>query len=1538
MKRSPQSKKEIHYLLLSFIIVSILIILANLVSLYQIEKMHNTTTNIYEHPLKVSNAALNVKLGVYKIHRDMKDVVLSSSKPELEKKVTDVFEHEKRTYKNLKIIENQILGQRGLELHNQTKELFRNWKPIREEVISLMGEKKRDEAVAITKGKGAKHVVELEKASEELYQYANNKAKKFKEESETLYKDLKFINIEVFTIILILVVGLIFFSIKRVSRYIYANEYLSRISSVMSDLDKLIVREKNAYELIKKSCKILVTDNIYVNAWIVLFDEKKNVKYFVSAVETEYSKEFFQKLKTIWFPECLKNLSTNSHIYNTYHNNEENCKECPLLNDHENNIAFNIKLIYEEKFYGYLTLSIDEKILHNKREVKLIKRIANDISYALHNINLEEQFIETNKRYRELFKRNKAVELVINSDSGKIIDCNDKALEYYGYDYQQLTSMFISEINILTKEEVAFEMNQAKLENRSKFNFKHKLANGEIRDVEVYSGPISINKENLLYSIVFDVTELRELEKSNEVIQERLALVLDGSRDGIWDWNIVTDEVYFSPRCKEILGYSDEEFENSLDAWKDNVYRDDLEQAVLDIKKSIEGKTGDYKSFFRMQHKNGSWVWIEARGQTIFDDNGQAIRMLGSHTDITKEKEKEHEIVHLKELYNNIIDSVDNLIFVKDIESRYITCNKAYEKFLGISKDEIIGKSDEVFYNEELSNWFRAHDKKIIESKETIANFEWVNDIDGKMYYFLTTKSPLFDSDGKVMGIVGNSVDFAERQHLYEQLKDSQSIAKLGTWEQTFDDELLEWSDEVFNIFEFDIQETMTYEMFIERVHPDDREMIASTFAKSVKERTKYYLEHRLLFSDGRIKYVQERAEHFFTDNKHIRTLGTVQDITDEKLKDIELKKREEQLKNIVSNLPGMAYRCSDDDRWTMKFLSENCKELLGYEVEDILENRRISYNEIIHPNDREIVKAAIHNELAVNERFSIDYRVITSDGDEKWVWEQGVLVSKEGEEPYLEGIILDNDERKKAEFKLIQNENRFRMLFENSEISIWNEDFTEVIKSLEKLRKSGIHDIRKHLDNNFEETMKLVQKVKVTDVNYATLKLFKADSKEQFFSGIDTTFGPGAIEVFKEVIYAVWEKKKMFSQEAFYKTFDDEIIHGIVTFQIPNDIDSFSSISVNIIDITNLKKIEKELIESKIRYETAEKIGKVGSWEYDVAKEEFWASDESKAIYGFPLESTSFTTQKVENCIPERERVHQALIDLIEKGAEYNLEFEIEPFDGSKTKIISSVAELVYDESGKPEKVTGFIQDITELKSKDDMILRQSRHAAMGEMIGMIAHQWRQPISVISMDANNMLADIALEEFNQALSERYAQDILHQTDHLSKTIDDFRKFFKPDKEKSKIDIQKIVEETYSIVKDSLKNHDIEFKTSFNTSLKTYGFPRELMQVFVNIINNSKDAIVSKGVENATIEVKTYETKEYIHIDFYDNGGGIDADIINKIFDPYFTTKDEKSGTGLGLYMSKMIIEDHLDGIIEVENIENGVCFKVKLLIFESTV
>jgi two-component system, NarL family, sensor histidine kinase EvgS len=240
--------------------------------------------------------------------------------------------------------------------------------------------------------------------------------------------------------------------------------------------------------------------------------------------------------------------------------------------------------------------------------------------------------------------------------------------------------------------------------------------------------------------------------------------------------------------------------------------------------------------------------------------------------------------------------------------------------------------------------------------------------------------------------------------------------------------------------------------------------------------------------------------------------------------------------------------------------------------------------------------------------------------------------------------------------------------------------------------------------------------------------------------------------------------------------------------------------------------------------------------------------------------------------------------------------------------------------------------KEIEKNKEKTAQLIQQSRFAQMGEMISMIAHQWRQPLTAITATTNNLLLkNILNKEVPKEILEEELNLITEYTQHLSFTIDDFRNFFKSDNEKVDSKIEDIIEKAINIIKTSFEAKDINLITNYKFNENISMYTTEIQQVILILLKNAEDALVENEIKNKTIEIITYKENDFAIIEIQDNAGGIASDIIYKIFDPYFSTKKAKEGTGIGLYMSKMIIKDHCKGEITASNNQDGAIFKIKL-------
>lgn len=224
--------------------------------------------------------------------------------------------------------------------------------------------------------------------------------------------------------------------------------------------------------------------------------------------------------------------------------------------------------------------------------------------------------------------------------------------------------------------------------------------------------------------------------------------------------------------------------------------------------------------------------------------------------------------------------------------------------------------------------------------------------------------------------------------------------------------------------------------------------------------------------------------------------------------------------------------------------------------------------------------------------------------------------------------------------------------------------------------------------------------------------------------------------------------------------------------------------------------------------------------------------------------------------------------------------------------------------------------------RKKDIVMFQQSRFASLGEMLNNIAHQWRQPLGSISMIIQSFQTKNSLGKLTDEYIEEKTEDALLLANNMSNTLDDFKNFFLPDKRKEDFFIVDCIKHSFELSKYILEKESIKFKIEYEKDVETHNYYNELSHVFLNLISNSKDALCTNVAKNdRIIKVIVREYQENIHISFIDNGGGIPEDIAPKIFEPYYTTKYKSAGTGIGLYMSKQIVEKHMGGSIMQKNI-----------------
>ncbi len=233
--------------------------------------------------------------------------------------------------------------------------------------------------------------------------------------------------------------------------------------------------------------------------------------------------------------------------------------------------------------------------------------------------------------------------------------------------------------------------------------------------------------------------------------------------------------------------------------------------------------------------------------------------------------------------------------------------------------------------------------------------------------------------------------------------------------------------------------------------------------------------------------------------------------------------------------------------------------------------------------------------------------------------------------------------------------------------------------------------------------------------------------------------------------------------------------------------------------------------------------------------------------------------------------------------------------------------------------------EEVDKNREKELVVFQQSKMAAMGEMIGNIAHQWRQPLSAISSTASSNILQLELGLLNEEDIKKSYYDIINYTKFLSSTIDDFRNFFRNDKESSHFLVEESIEKSLGILSGLITSNSIIIVKEIE-KIELFNLQNEFIQVVLNILKNAIDAFSNlKNNHKKYILIKAYEENNLFVLTITDTAGGIPEHIIGKIFEPYFTTKHQSQGTGIGLFMTNEIIVKHMQGIINVENIETNI-------------
>jgi PAS domain S-box-containing protein len=672
-----------------------------------------------------------------------------------------------------------------------------------------------------------------------------------------------------------------------------------------------------------------------------------------------------------------------------------------------------------------------------------------------------------------------------------------------------------------------------------------------------------------------------------------------------------------------------------------------------------------------------------------------------------------------------------------------------------------------------------------------------------------------------------------------------------------------------------------TFKEWEKRVHPDDLEQVYKDLTAHMEGKVKSYQnEHRVLCKDGSYKWILDRGIIVKKDKEGnpLRLIGTHTDIDERKKYQEEIEKANIKF-NSIYNYSLDSIVLLDTESGNFSDVNQRATQLYGYTKDEFL-NLKIINIEASH--DEEKIKETQENIIKRGwDQFESKHRL--KDGTIIDVHVNAVTINILNKN-YLYVTFRDITKQKELEQKIISERDFISTIIDNA---------NSVIAVID-------NEGRMIRVNKYAQEFTGYTQEQIASEPYFWSRFLPESQKEKVLDLVEEAKKGHIIKSFKNIWVSKDKEERVFEWS------------NTLVLKEDGSMNYFATIGI---DVTQKEHIQKLILNKKEEFEAIFKYAQDGIVISDLEGNLLKFNDSFKNLLGYKekeLLSKNFYEFTVSK---NREKIIKIIQDAIVVGHVENFEKDFITKNNKTITVHISISLL-------PNKQTllFIIKDTSSIK----LLEKQSKLASMGEMIGNIAHQWRQPLSVITTSASglNLEAELDMEISKEQIKE-YSNLVIQQANYLSSTIDNFRDFLKDDKDHKIIKIDEVFNYTLALMDATIKNNNIRLIKKIEDNLLIDGSINELSEAFINILNNSKDILKEEisNEEDRLIFIDAYKkNSSQVVITFKDSGGGIPDDIINKVFEPYFTSKHQSRGTGLGLAIVDKIIRERHNGTINVSN------------------
>ena len=899
--------------------------------------------------------------------------------------------------------------------------------------------------------------------------------------------------------------------------------------------------------------------------------------------------------------------------------------------------------------------------------------------------------------------------------------------------------------------------------------------------------------------------------------------------------------------------------------------------------------------------------------------------LLGVAVDITRRKQAEEKY---RSLIDDVLDTSAVGIFILDPEFKVAWINRALEKYFGIKREDVIGKDKRQLIQSGMKSIFEDPDTftekifAVYDNNNYIENFEChiLPGKDREDRWLSHWSQPITEGLYK-NGRIEQYTDITRRKKAGEDLKESKEFAEnlLETANSIIVTLNTEANITSFNkcaeeLLGYTKEEVIGKNWFDTFIPKNDKELIPIVFKnvlKSMPDVSQH--ENPILTKSGDERIISWSNNITRGSSGNVNgMLGIGSDITHRKQVEEALKESEEKFRGVIRSMDDIVFVLDKDNRFVSVNVDSNDlylkpKLFLGKKHSDVVPK---------HIDDL-FNKAMINVKKGEIEEF--EYSLEMPDGVH-WYALKLSPVLNDGKFDGSVSVVRDITDRKQIEQALQTSEKQFQEAQSIAKIGNWNYDIkNDILNWSDEIHAIfGVEKADGPL--SFNDLLKLIHPDDRDEI------IEQAKSKSNHRSDYRIIMGDGTLKYIHEEVRNVRNE-------------DDEIIVIRGTAQ----------------DITTNKTAEIQLKESQSRFKalseaTSEAIiisdkGIIIDVNQAFTNMSGYSYNESVGMPGTKFIAIESRELVGKNRLLNDKKSYDAIAQR-KNGTKFHIEINGRMFDFQDKKVrltavrdisVRKKHEILLQES--KEKLQQFniqLLDLVEAeveksREKDRMMQIQSKQAALGEMVGNIAHQWRQPLNEIGLYIQNLQDKYEFEELTAENLNETVEKTMNKLEYMSQTIEDFRNFFRSDKEKTRFLLKNSIDKALSLTKASFKNCSIQIVLNLQEGIYITGYPNEFSQVVLNILNNAKDILVERKIENPQVIINLSGQDKKVVLAISDNAGGIDEGIIDKIFEPYFTTRDQIAGTGLGLYISKTIIERNMAGRLSVKNIKDGVEFKIEL-------